>query len=66
MVTRVGGSGKIEQMFKGTNLQQVVNNSEKSNAQYSEYKLYCIIIITLVKRLHLRVPVMAQQVKNST
>lgn len=49
------GSGRI--LFKGTNLQRIVNKPWRPNAQHSEYRpQYCIIITELAKRLDLIIP----------
>ena len=51
------GSGGIGQMlFKGTNLHQIVNKSERFNTQHSKYRQqYSVIIINLAKRVELKV-----------
>lgn len=51
------GSGGIRQMlFKGTNLQQVVNKSQRFNTQQSKYRQqYSVINIKLAKRVELKV-----------
>ena len=51
MVTRGWGWGNRTDV-KDTNLQQILNKTLRSNAQYSEYrKQYCIIVTKLAKRL---------------
>ena len=47
VATRGWGGGGIRQMlFKDTNLQQVVNKPQRSNAQYNEYRQqYCNYIV---------------------
>lgn len=45
---------KIGQMFKGTNLQQVVNRPQRANVQHGEYRQqYCIVINKIAKILEI-------------
>ena len=50
MVVPGDGGGRIGQMlFKGTNLQPVVNKPQRSNPQHGEYRQYCRIISKLAE-----------------
>ena len=44
-------------LFKGTDLQQVVNKPQRSNAQYNEHRQqYCTTIVKPAERLKINYP----------